>query len=90
MSRGVDRAIVQGVRRDTHGKGECQQGGDQPLGIDVGSQSRTDEDIRQVPGGIGRVEDRNPVAPFTRRRGVPRRAALRTLNTHGRRSFDPT
>jgi len=58
--------LVECVSCQTDGEEERQQGGNQPGGVDYRCQACADDDIGKVPSGVGRVEQRPPVAPAAR------------------------
>ena len=61
----VTVAFIEGVRADTQPKKEAEQCPAETLEPDRVHQRGADGDVRQVPRGVRRVQQRQPIAPAT-------------------------
>ena len=76
--------LVQGVRRHAERKQERQQRGAEPDGVEGRRQGGADHDVGKVPGGVRRVQQRDPVpAP------APRPGRIESRRQNVRHAGDP-
>ena len=69
--------LVEGVGTDPDGEGERGDGGAEPFPGDDGRQAAADDDVRQMPGRVGRMEQRHVVPPAAALERVPGRTGDR-------------
>src|SRR3982074_3387539 len=65
--------LVEQVRGDADGEEKGEQRGQQPAAVDPRRQRRPDHHVGEVPGGVGRVEQRPPLPESAAPRRVERR-----------------
>ena len=73
--------LVERVGADADGEEERRERRRERRDAKAGRERGSDHDVREVPGGVGRMEERDVVAPATRRERVERRA--REVSRHG-------
>ena len=74
-NRGAQRAaveLVEGMGGDADGEEEREHRRDEASGVGVWRERRADDDVRQVPRRVRRVQQGPPVAPAAGARGVER------------------
>ena len=72
--------LVERVRADTDREEEGGQRGEEPVPGEGRGERGADGDVAQVPRRVGRVEERDVVAPASRRERVEGRAARLSLH----------
>ena len=73
-NRGTERSapqLVECMRADPHGERERGDDGAEPLPGDLVREAAADHDVRQMPGGVGRMQQRDVVAPAAPLQRVP-------------------
>ena len=65
--------LVEGVRADPDGEGERGDGGAEPVPGDDRRQAAADDDVGQMPGRVGRMQQRHVVPPAAALQRVPGR-----------------
>jgi hypothetical protein len=73
---GPERAAVQlveSVSGDANGEQKSGEGGDEPIDVNRGGRGGPERDVAEVPGGVGRMEQRDEVAPAAGAQRVERR-----------------
>ncbi len=69
--------LVERVRPDPHCQRESEHGEAQSTPRDDGCKAAADDDVREMPRGVGRMQQRHVVAPAARRECVPGRPHAR-------------
>ena len=62
--------LVQRVSADPQAKEKSQERPGEDQGVDLGGNGRADDDVGQVPGGVGGMQERQEVARHAPGRGV--------------------
>ena len=69
-AQGMAVDLVERVCGNADGAEEREHRRHEADGVGVGSERRADDDVGEMPGGVGRVEKRPPVPPPSGRGGV--------------------
>ena len=78
--------LVERVGSDPDRQEERGEGGAETVGVEDGRGGGAQGDVAEVPGGVGRVQQRDEVAPPARRQGIEGRPLQpRVLRCGGRR-----
>ncbi len=67
--------LIESVCADPHRQEEGGEGGQQPVGVHLGRGRRSERHVAEMPGGIGRVQQGDEIAPGAGPQGVEGRTA---------------